>query len=289
MFDYMLVHFVSSFCYFVIMANPFPWNLSMSFPSENHEILRRRHRFEVSLDAAYGSAPGSAGMRPRAPYAPRRQHIDDDDDGTQRETHRRRVGGPNRPRPRRKSFSWRSLALASAVPRHCLTYGEHNAAHRGPERKRRSSEEREETGCRGVLRFRRRQRSDKRFAPCLTTFRFSFHGLYTSEALVKPSRPAVSLAPSLFSTGGSRWHTRLAVFTACRFLSLALFLSQGRNPRENLPAPLYSPIHRSSFFLDWSWLREIWRRARWTVTPSTSPLEKINPEIFKHIGSCLCS
>lgn len=29
----------------------------------------------------------------------------------------------------------------------------------------------------------------KGFAPCLTTFRFSFHGLYTSGALVKPSRP----------------------------------------------------------------------------------------------------
>lgn len=118
----------------------------------------------------------------------------DCDDEASRETHRQRVGGPNRPRPRRKSFRG-ALPRSLAVPQHCLTYSEHTTGPVGPPRspgeKGDRAKREKKTGCRCVLRFRqRRQRNDKRFAPCLTTFRFSFHGLYTSGALMKPSRPA---------------------------------------------------------------------------------------------------
>lgn len=62
--------FIPSFHISLFSANPFPRKLTVSFPnsSKNHEILLRRRHFEVTLDAAYGSAPGSAGMRTRAPY-----------------------------------------------------------------------------------------------------------------------------------------------------------------------------------------------------------------------------
>lgn len=75
--------------------------------------------------------------------------------------------------------------------------------------------------------------------PCLTTFRFSFHGLYTSGALVKPSRPAVSLAPSSPSIALlGRWFT-VAYAPRC-FHSLPLSLSRGRNSREK-PLPSLPP------------------------------------------------
>lgn len=163
-------------------------------------------------------------------------------------THRQRAGGPNRPRTeKRKSFRG-ALPRSAAVPRHCLTYGERTTGPVGPSRspgeKGGRAKREKKTGCRCVLRFRlRRQRNDKRFAPCLTTFRFSFHGLYTSGALVKPSRSAVSLAlsPPVFSISLlARWFT-VAYAPRC-FHSLPLSLSRGRNSREK-PALSAPPAH----------------------------------------------
>lgn len=158
------------------------------------------------------------------------------------------LGGPNRPRPRRKS-SRGALSRSAAVPRHCLTYSEHTTGPVGPPRspgeKGGRAKREKKTGCRCVLRFRqRRQRNDKRFAPCLTTFRFSFHGLYTSrgpretEPAHRLSRAAVTNSLHLPSRPVVHGGIRATLFSQLAAFSLSFGVE---TPVKNLPSPPAPP------------------------------------------------
>lgn len=191
----------------------------------------------MTLDAAHGSAPGICRyVYQRAPYDANNTTTSTTmTNATQRETHRRRVGGPNRPRPRRKSFSWRSLALASAVPRHCLTYGEHNAA---PKEKDDIGRGERRNGLSGRFAVSASATERQKVRPLPNNLSvFVSRLIYEWGPRETEPAPAVSLSLSFglfFRPVGSRWHTRLAVFTACRFLSLPFGVE---TPVKTCPLP----------------------------------------------------
>jgi len=193
-------------------------------------------------------------MRPRIPRDAD-NNVDSDDDDASRETHRQRVGRPNRPRPRRKSFRG-ALPRSAAVPRHCLTYGEHTTGLVGaseiPGRKRRPGEEREENGLSvrfAVSATSATERQKVRPLPNdLSVFvsRLIYEwGPRETEPVRRLSRALLSVSLYLPSRPVVHGGIRATLFSQLAAFSLSFGVE---TPVKNLPSPpppLPPPIHRS--------------------------------------------
>jgi len=238
---------------------------------------------ELTFDAAYVFVPAPAGMRSRIP-----RDADNTSTAMTMMLHAKLIDSESAGRIGRgwgvNHFAALSRAWRLSHDIVSRTASEHTTGSVGPSprslgEKGGWAKREKKTGCRCVLRFRqRRQRNDKRFAPCLTTFRFSFHGLYTSGALVKPSwscrlsRAIVFISLYLLSRPVVHGGIRATLFSQLAALSLSLSFGV-ETPVKNLPSPPLSPRRSHSFFLSWSWLREIRGGVRvelWPPRPRSS-------------------